>query len=341
MSTLEQFEIFKEVAEAGNITQASKRLHISQPSVSVQIQNLEKEYGAELFSRTNRGVVLTEPGNILYEKAIVILHLIKQVKEDISAFEAHQNRYIHIGATMTIGEYLLPRMMQMVPPDGTPPRFNAHIGNTREIAQEVLERTLSIGLVEGPVPLNEDLVLEQFWTDELVLVVSINHRWSRRTEVEFEELATERFITREEGSGTRRTLEQAIQRSGFDPGVLNVVMELNSTQAIKETVAAGLGVTIISALTVQEECRQKRLTMLRIKNCQLVRPLNIITCSRASFTPEENWFLEQIRSRETLRPYIPVPFLPYPASDNGEIRYKADETHPQAILGKVGSSPEE
>ena len=90
MSSLEQFLVFKEVADAGNITLASKRLHISQPSVSVQIQNLEKEYGAELFNRTNRGVTLTQPGNILYEKVTQILRTIEQAKEEIHDFCLHQ-----------------------------------------------------------------------------------------------------------------------------------------------------------------------------------------------------------------------------------------------------------
>ena len=103
-------------------------------------------------------------------------------------------------------------------------------------------------------------------------------------------------------------------------------MELNSTQAIKESVAANLGVTIISALTVQEECRQKRLTMLSIKNCQLVRPLNIITSRKVMLTPEETWFLNQIKSRDAIRPYMPVPFLPYSSSDDIGNAFVADRT---------------
>lgn len=310
MSSLDQFVVFKEVAETGNITQASKRLHISQPSVSVQIQNLEREYGAELFKRTNRGVTLTEPGNILYEKIIFVLHAMQQAKESIRDYSAHRNSCIHVGATMTIGEYLLPHIMSLTHPDGSSPRFNAHIANTHAITQEVLEEQLGIGLIEGPVPLDEDLVVEKFWSDELVLVVPMDHPWSKRVEVSFDELLAEKYITREKGSGTRKTCEIALAKNDFDSSLLNVVMELNSTQAIKEAVISGLGVAILSALTVQEEVRQKRLSMLRLQNCQITRPLNIITHRKAILTTEELWFLEQLRQPDMLRMLIPTPFLP-------------------------------
>ncbi len=310
MSSLEQFIVFKEVAETGNITQASKKLNISQPSVSIQIQNLEREYGAQLFDRTNRGVTLTEPGNMLYEKIVLVIQTINQTKETIGDFSAHQNSCIHIGATLTIGEYLLPHIMGLTHSDDSSPRFNVLVANTVTVAQSVQDKVLNIGLVEGPVSPDKNLKIEQFWSDELVIVVPIDHPWSKRTDVTFEELVSEKFITREKGSGTRKTAEVALEKSGFDPDKLHIVMELNSIQAIKEAVLSGLGVTIISALTVQEECRQKRLSMLRLSNCQLTRPLSILTNETSLLTTEEKWFLEQVRSHDTLAPLIPVPFLP-------------------------------
>ncbi|MEG0303148.1 LysR family transcriptional regulator [Gordonibacter sp.] len=314
MSSLEQFMVFKEVVETGNITLASKRLHISQPSVSVQIQNLEREYGAELFERTNRGVTLTEPGNILYEKIVFVIHAMQQAKETINDYSAKQNTCIRMGATLTIGEYLLPHLMGLAHPDHLTPRFNLQVANTSIITKEVLEKNLNIGFVEGPPPHDNDLIIEKFWSDELVLVVPMNHPWSTRIEVSFDELASERFITRERGSGTRDVMELALLHSNFDPDQLNVVMELNSTQAIKEAVLSDLGVTIISALTIQEECRQKRLSMLRISGCSLKRPLSIITNRKVTLTVEERWFMNQMRHEDVLRSVIPEPFLPYSTS---------------------------
>ena len=167
MSSLEQFMVFKEVAETGNITLASKRLHISQPSVSVQIQNLEKEYNAELFNRTNRGVTLTQPGTILYSKVIEILRSIDQAKEEIADYCSNQSTLIHVGATLTIGEYLLPKMMGLALPGGVKPRFNAHIANTRIIAKEILDKELTIGLIEGPIHENEDITIVMGVNEEM------------------------------------------------------------------------------------------------------------------------------------------------------------------------------
>ncbi len=310
MSSLEQFMVFKEVAEVRNITQASKRLHISQPSVSIQIQNLEHEYGAPLFYRTNRGVTLTDPGNILYEKVILILHTAQQAKETIRNYSANRTGYIHIGATLTIGEYLLPHMMSITQRDHSLLRYNVQVANTQVIVNEVLNNYLNISFVEGVAPEEDDLEVEQFWSDELVLIVSADHPWRDRGEITFDELISERFITRENGSGTREVLKRALQQGGFDVDELNIAIELDSTQAIKEAVLSGLGVTIISALTVQEECRQGRMRMLRLKDCQLERPLNIVTNRRVMLTPEEQWFLEEVRCEETLRALLPKPILP-------------------------------
>lgn len=173
-----------------------------------------------------------------------------------------------------------------------------------------MDRQLDVGLVEGPVPEEDDLTVEPFWSDELVLVVPAGHPWTKKEEITFDDLLSARFITREKGSGTRRVMELALARGGFDPCQLNIVMELNSTQAIKEAVGSGLGVTIISCLTVQEECRDNRLAMLRLSGCQLARPLNIITNTFSSLTPEEQWYLDQIRSRERIESLMPTPLLP-------------------------------
>lgn len=141
-------------------------------------------------------------------------------------------------------------------------------------------------------------------------MVGIDHPWSKRLSVSFEELEAERFIIREQGSGTRKVMENALVESGFDVSKLNLTMELNSTRAIKQGVMSGLGVTIISALTVQRECRQKQLSMLRLEGCQLCRPLNILTHKRGFLTADEQTFLSLIRNRNRLKEILPPPLLP-------------------------------
>lgn len=307
MSSIEQFTVFKEVADTGSITQASKRLFISQPSVSVQIQNLEHEYGAQLFSRTNRGVTLTVFGKILYDQVVIALRAVEQAKDSIREYAEREGRIVHVGATLTIGEYLLPHMMSLTHADNSSPKFNVNIANTKAVEQGVVESKLGIGLIEGPVSDSEDIEAHQFWADELVVIVPFHHRWAGMGEIDYDEFVQEKFISREKGSGTRKVMEDALSACDFDPKKINTIMELNSTQSIKEAVMAGLGVSILSELTIQEECRLKRLSTLRIKNCRLERPLNVITNVNARLTSEERWFLQQISNREVIEKIVPKP----------------------------------
>lgn len=296
----QQFMVFKEVAETRNITLAAKRLHMSQPSISIQIQNLESEYGAKFLERTNKGVTLTQSGKIFYQHICQVIQIMKEAGEKIADLTEDKRGMIHVGATLTIGEYLLPHILghlYRVRPDID---FKAKIANTEIIAKDVIEKKTHIGLVEGPVPQNPELVVESFWQDELVVVVPYHHPWAARSSVTLTELAMERVITREQGSGTRKVMEMALEERGIDPDQLNITMELGSTQAVKQVVSAGLGITIISALTVAQESNQKILKALRIQGCPIYRPLNILTHAQTYQTKEERYFIDFLHNREQL-----------------------------------------
>lgn len=296
----QQFLIFKEVAETKNITLASKRLHMSQPSISIQIQNLENEYGVKFFERTNKGVTLTKAGKIFYQHICQVIQIMKEAGEKIADLTEDKRGLIHVGATLTIGEYLLPHLLgylYKVRPDID---FKAKIANTETIAQDVLDKKIHIGLVEGPVPENRELIVENFWQDELVVVVPFHHPWASRSSITLAELSTERMITRELGSGTRKVMEMALEERGLDPDHLNITMELGSTQAVKQVVSAGLGATIISALTVVQECNQQVLKALKIQDCPVYRPLNIILHAQTFQTKDERYFINFLHNRELL-----------------------------------------
>lgn len=325
MSSIEQFAVFKEVADTGSITQASKRLFISQPSVSVQIQNLEHEYGAQLFSRTNRGVTLTVFGKILYDQVVIVLRAVDQAKESIREYAEREGRIVHVGATYTIGEYLLPHMMSLTHSDNSSPKFNVNIANTKAIVQGVTDGKLGIGLIEGPVGESDSINIHQFWGDELVIIVPYHHPWAELGEIDYDTFLQEKFISREKGSGTRKVIENALKTAEFDPKKINTIMELNSTQAIKEAVMAGLGVSILSELTVQEECRLHRLATLRIKGCRLERPLNVITNTNSHLTSEEQWFLQQISNRDVIEKVVPKPCACGCKSDSCQVGGEACE----------------
>ena len=300
-----QLLVFKEVAETKNITLASKRLHISQPSVSIQIKGLEQEYGAKLFDRTNKGVMLTRAGEILYDYSTQAIDIMQEAKELISGLSSDKHRCIKLGATLTIGEYILPHIIVYLDGCFDSLDFIVKIANTEVVAQDVLENRIHLALVEGPVPEDQTPSIETFWHDELTLVVPASHPWAKRSSITFHELTNERLITREKGSGTRKVMELAMIKSGYEPEQLNIIAELGSTEAIKQAVIEGLGVTIISALTVQQECKHAILQTLPIEGCQLTRPLNVLTNSKGPRTVEELLFIDCLRDTKKLESILP------------------------------------
>lgn len=296
----QQFHVFKAVADTRNITLAAKKLHMSQPSISLQIQNLENNYGARFFDRTNKGVTLTRAGKIFYDYVKNILDLLHAAQEELSSLVEDQRGMVYLGATLTIGEYVLPHIiayMSKIRPDID---FKVKIANTEVISQDVLEKNIHIGLVEGPVPQNKDCVVESFWQDELVVVVPYHHPWAERNSISLGELSQERMIVREVGSGTRKVMELALKERGFDPSKLNISMELGSTQAIKQVVSAGLGVTIISALTVRRECDQRIFKMLKIQDSPVYRPFSILTNAQNTQTKDERYLINFLHDEEKM-----------------------------------------
>ena len=297
----QQLLVFKEVAESQNITMAAKKLHMSQPSISLQIQNLENQYGIRFFDRTNKGVTLTKAGEVFYDHVIQILDILANAKQQVSELLEDQRGLINVGATLTIGEYVLPNILAYLCEIRPDLDFKVKIANTEAICQDVLEKRIHLALIEGPVPKHRDFEVEIFWHDELVVVVSAHHPWADRKSVTLAELPQERFITREVGSGTRKVMELALKERGLDPAQLNITMELGSTQAIKQVVSAGLGVTIISALTVQRECNQGILKALRIQDSPLTRPFRILTLVNSSQTKDERYFIDLLHDEKHLR----------------------------------------
>lgn len=304
----QQLLVFKAVAETRNITLAAKKLHMSQPSISLQIQNLENLYGAKFFDRTNKGVTLTRAGEVFYNHIICILDILENARFEVNSLVEDQRGLIYLGATLTIGEYIMPNILGYLNKERPDIDVKLKIANTEVISQDVLEKNIHIGLIEGPVPHHKELVVEKFWEDELVVVVPIFHPWAKGNSVTLAELSQERMIMREEGSGTRKVTELALRERGFDPSQLNITMELGSTQAIKQVVSAGLGVTIISSLTVRRECDQQVFKALQIQDSPVKRSLNIFTNAQTDQTKDERFLINLIHNKELLKKIITMDY---------------------------------
>ncbi|WP_227763154.1 selenium metabolism-associated LysR family transcriptional regulator [Zhaonella formicivorans] len=291
----DRFLVFKTVADKKSFSQAAKHLHLSQPAISLQIQSLEEFYGTKLFDRTNKRVVLTEAGRILYEYVEQFTELHEQAKKSISEATGMVKGRLHLGATLTIGEYLLPKVIGLFVKDHPNVNFSMVIANTEQIMQKLLENNLDLGVIEGPVD-HPNLIKEEFLRDELVIIVPPAHPWAKRKEIELNELLQESLILRESGSGTRMVMEARLKETGVDPAKIKIAMELGSTQSVKEAVLSGLGISIVSACTIQREIKFGLLKVVRIKNVRFPRSLNIFYNKNKFRTVTVDAFLELLRS---------------------------------------------
>lgn len=327
----QHFLMFKDVVETKNITLSAKKLHMSQPSISTQIQNLENEYGARFFDRSNKGVTLTKEGQIFYTHVRSVLDLLSNAKEQISALTKDQRGLIYLGATLTIGEYILPNILAYLHKTHPNVDFKVKIANTESISQDVLEKKIHIGLIEGPAIPHKDLNVESFWKDELVVAIPYFHHWASRDSISLPELPHERLVTREDGSGTRKVMEMALKERGLDPNELNITMELGSTQAIKQLVSAGLGITIISSLTVSRECEQKLFKILKIEDLPIYRPLSILTNARTTQTKDERILINLLHDHRLLSDVLSRDYNDFEEQTS---KSKAHLAHPAVISRK-------
>lgn len=275
---IESLRMFCRVIEEGSITKAAKLGYVSQPAVTKQIRNLESSYGTALFNRDNGKMILTETGKILYPYAQEILALDKLAYDNIQAYDWEVQQTLYIGASPTIGEYLLPSLIGQFKYSYPTVTCSLSIGNTPRILEELEENKIDIALVESQFS-NPNVHKQKFSEDQLILVTSYNHRWKEKEYITLMELLEEKVIVREPESGTRLMVESALNERGVLIQIDDLI-ELGSVQAIKSAVEANLGVSILPELTVQKELNYKDLRKIPVKDFNLIRDFWLVQKDR-------------------------------------------------------------
>jgi len=268
--TLRHLKIFVAVCESMNMTQAAEKLYISQSAVSQGISELEKYYNIRLFERLSRKLYLTEAGKKLLSYAHHLLRLNATVESDMR--EMGTNGTIRIGASVTIGAYLLPKLVLELKKLNPTIEIEVFEDNTERIEKMLLEDRIDIGIVEGETS-SEDLVKRSFVEDELVLICGPKHRFSEMKEVLPEDLEKEAFIIREKGSGTRKTFEDMMRKNGLR---WKTEWTCNNFDTIKMAVGEGLGVSVISRLAVEKEIGYGLLCEKKVQGILFERQFKII-----------------------------------------------------------------
>lgn len=248
--TLEQLRIFVAVAERQHVTAAARALNLTQSAVSNAVAALEERHGIRLFDRIGRGIVLNQNGHLFLGEARAVLaraHLAETALADLGGLRRGR---LALAASQTIAGYWLPEQLVRFHQRHPAVELDVRVGNTREVAQAVLDGTAELGFVEGELG-HPSLEQREMGRDRLVMLAHPSHAWAQGGRLRACDLGLAAWVMREQGSGTRSSLEAALAAAGCDPATLPVAMTLPSNEAVLSAVRFGAGVTALSEHVAQ------------------------------------------------------------------------------------------
>ncbi|KGE17139.1 LysR family transcriptional regulator [Paenibacillus wynnii] len=294
---VDALRVFVTVAEQSHFSKAGELLNLSQPGVSLHIRNLENELGAKLLHRSPKQVRLTEAGAILYKHAKQILTHYEEAGQEIQMLQDQVTGSIHIGASFTVGEYILPAKLAEFANQYPQVNLQVTIGNTEEVIGAVRTNQLDIGFIEGETQ-DADLTVIPYMKDEMIVVSPTDHPLSDNIVVEKEMLRDQVWVLREHGSGTRAFSDHFMEETNINVKRSYV---FNSSQGVKEAVSAGLGIAMLSRWIVRKELASGEIKELRIRHNHLERDFSIIRHKDSTSSMALNVFLQKLLVRTESR----------------------------------------
>jgi DNA-binding transcriptional LysR family regulator len=275
MAHLENFrlKVFRAVAQHLNFRKAAEQLFLTQPAVTLQIKALESDLGVRLFDRTGGKITLTRQGSVLVEYANKLANLASQAEQRLECSEGSISGELALGASTTIAQYVLPRLLGAFRSEYPKIQFSLHSGNTSQVVRCLLEGKVALGVIEGPAR-ERGVRTEPFMEDELVLITPPSFDSGRLSPAQF--LSTN-LLMREQGSGSRRVVELALEKADFKLKAFKKVMELDSTEAIKSAVEAGLGIGFVSRWAIAKELELGTLKVAEVSGVRATRHFTLIS----------------------------------------------------------------
>jgi DNA-binding transcriptional LysR family regulator len=269
--TLRQMRVFAAVARNLSFTRAARELHLTQPAVSQQVKLLEEEVGLPLFEQIGRKVHLAPAGEELLRYTEQAMELLRQAGESLAAMRGLKRGVLKLGAVST-AKYFAPSLLSAFKPAYPEVSIKFSIGNREEIIQQLDANEIDL-VIMGRPPRELETVAEPFAKHPLVLIASRSHPLASKKRIKLTQLATESFLIREEGSGTRAAMERVFREHGVP---IRVSMEVSSNETIKQAVMANMGISFISSHTVGLELAAGKLVILDVIGLPLVRDWYVI-----------------------------------------------------------------
>ena len=292
---MKRLDFFCQVVELKSFTRAAEKLHLTQPTVSEGVRLLEETLGELLLDRMGREVLPTPAGKVLHRYARRILQLRDEATRAVSELSDSAGGLLSMGASTIPGAYLLPRLIESYAAEYPGAEVSLRISGTGQILDDLLHERLELALVGGMSNVR-GLEWHACFGDELILIVPPKHRWASRSQIDPAELLEEPILLREAGSGTRTTLEHHLRQHKIEPAKLHVLAEMGSNEAVKQGVRGGLGVAVISGLSVTDEIERGNLVSLKLTGELLSRPFYLVQRSGRQLTSAAESFRNLVLS---------------------------------------------
>lgn len=268
--TIRHLKIFTTVADAGGMSHAAKQLHVSQPTVSQAIAELEKYYGIKLFERLSQKIYLTKEGELMLSFSRHILDSFEQMEEAMN--NAAEKTTLHIGCSVSVGICLINDILEEANLRMPECEIKVTVANSSDIERAVLNNEVDLGIVEGILK-SKDLAITPVYDDELVVVCGREHALAKQEKVTLDMLEGQDYISRESGSAERNQIEKIFENYGLH---LNKTFCSTNTEAIKNAVIRGRGIAIFSKRVVEKECADGDIVILPLKGVDITRKIHFV-----------------------------------------------------------------
>lgn len=288
---LQYLKAFYVTVQLNSISKAAKQLHLTQPGLSMQIQSLEKDLEVSLLIRSNKGVKLTEEGKIVFDYANTILSMQDNIERDLKSLKSNKNELL-LGSCKAVGEYALPCSIYIFKQDFKDVDINFNISNTEGVIKNLLDRTVNIGITHGNMK-SDNIKTDLIASDHLLLVTSLPIIKDIITLDEFKNFP---LIFRENGSGTYKTIKEALMIHDIKIEDLNIIYELNSTEAIKTSVLSGKGISFIPELSIRRNLKDGDLKEINVEGLELCNNYYIAYREDYNLNKYEKEFVKFIKS---------------------------------------------
>jgi len=288
---LHQIEIFCAIVKYRSFSRAAEALFITQPTVSGHIKNLESELGVKLIDRLGKRAVPTDAGDVLYRHGLRLIEERDRARQEIETLSGRVSGMLKIGGSTIPGAYILPPYIGVFKKKHPSISVQMSIDDTARITDAVLNGDLCLGIVGARLS-DPRLEVHPFQTDELVVAIPAAHPWARKRTISLASLKQEPFILREEGSGTRRIMEDRLEKAGICLADLSIAAVVGSSDAVRQSVKAGLGVSILSSRALRDDIEARKIAAIRIDGVRMERSFFVILLKGRSRSPLCKSFLE-------------------------------------------------